>query len=351
MGAKRIVECRHRVHPVIDMRTHLKKLRCSKRLLVLVVTLSLAGSAVAQSCSTASDMDDATRTAITTTAKRYFDMAARGDSGGLQQSSIASLASDFSGIEAAIKDNQPNLAGAVGAPRPPYLLKVDGTAPLERAEFLCGVFAAQGQTANSTVFVIPNLPPGSYAVDTVDASTPKGPYTVSFVLQQQGNDWKLGGLYAKSAQVAGHDGNWFADQARAYKAKGQTHNAWFYFLQARDLLVPVPFMSTKITDKLYDEAEAVRPVDATFDLNAGTKTFKVTQVFPLAVGNDLDLVVKYESADVSNTAQTFRDNMAVMKALVGKYPEYRDAFAGVVARAVDPSGKDYGSLLPMKDIK
>jgi hypothetical protein len=316
-----------------------------------LLVLALAGSGWAQSCSTASDMDDATRTAITNTAKRFFDMTVRGDSAGLQQNSIAGLASNFSGIEGAVRDNQPTLSGTQGTPRPPYLLKAEGTAPLERAEFLCGVFAAQGQTANSAVFVIPNLPPGTYAVDTVDVSTSKGPYTISYVLQQQGTEWKLGGLYVKSSQVSGHDGNWYADQARAYKAKGQTHNAWFYFLQARELLVPVPFMSTRTTDKLYDEAQAVKPADLNTDLSAGGKTYKITQVFPLLVGNDLDLVVKYQSADVSNTAQTFQDNMAVMKALVAKYPEYRDAFAGIVARAVEPSGKDYGSLLPMKDIK
>ncbi len=44
-------------------------------------------------------------------------------------------------------------------------------------------------------------------------------------------------------------------------------------------------------------------------------------------------------------------NMAVTKALVSKYPEYREAFAGIVARAVESSGRDYGSLMPMKDIK
>jgi hypothetical protein len=43
--------------------------------------------------------------------------------------------------------------------------------------------------------------------------------------------------------------------------------------------------------------------------------------------------------------------MAVIKALVTKYPELRDAFAGVISRAVDPQGHDYGTLLPMKDIK
>jgi hypothetical protein len=40
-----------------------------------------------------------------------------------------------------------------------------------------------------------------------------------------------------------------------------------------------------------------------------------------------------------------------MTALLVKYPELRDAFDGIVARAVEPSGRDYGSLLPMKDIK
>jgi len=40
-----------------------------------------------------------------------------------------------------------------------------------------------------------------------------------------------------------------------------------------------------------------------------------------------------------------------MKSLVAKYPELRDAFTGVVARAVDPNGRDYGTLLAMKEIK
>ena len=94
------------------------------------------------------------------------------------------------------------------------------------------------------------------------------------------------------------------------------------------------------------------PVDGkTVDLAAGGKTFRLTALFPVTVKQDLDLVVKYQSPDVSNTTQTFQDNTAVMKALIAKYPELRDAFDGVVTRAVEPSGRDYGSLLPMKDIK
>jgi hypothetical protein len=111
-------------------------------------------------------------------------------------------------------------------------------------------------------------------------------------------------------------------------------------------------MSTVVTDKLYDEAQSAKPSDLpSSDLVAGGKTFKLTNLFPLSVGNELDLVVKYQSPDVSNTTQTFQDNMTVMKALIAKYPELREAFAGIVARAVEPSGRDYGSLMAMKDIK
>lgn len=297
-------------------------------------------------------MDVPTRTALTDTAKRYFAMVRQGDAAGLRQNSIASVANDFAGIETAIKDNQPNLAAAQASPHPPFLLKVEGSQPISRAEFLCGVFGSRGQTANSAVFVLNNLPPGDYGIAILDVSGGKGPYTMAFILQKQGNDWKLGGLYIKPSQIAGHDGNWYADRAREYKAKGQLHNAWFYYLEARELLSPVPFMSTLVTDKLYDEMQAVKPADLPpTDLVAGTKTYKLSALFPLPVGNDLDLVVKYQAADVSNTGQTFQENTAVMKALLAKYPELRDAFAGVVARAVEPSGRDYGSMLAMKDIK
>jgi hypothetical protein len=324
--------------------------------LAVAMLIFCAGLAHAQTCFTASDMDEPTRTALVNTAKRYFDMAARGDSATLRQNSIPNVASDFSGIETVVKDNQANLAGAQATPRSPFLLKAEGTAPLPHAEFLCGVFGKVGQTSDSAVFEIPNLQPGSYGVVTLDVPTAKQKYAVSFVLQQEAKDWKVGGFYVKELQIAGHDGNWFADRARAFKAKGQNHNAWLYYLQARDLLVPVPFMYTQTTDKLADEAETVKPADFPVDgktvvLAAGGKTYRLTALFPVTVKQDLDLVVKYQSADVSNTTQTFQDNTAVMKALIAKYPELRDAFDGVVARAVEPSGRDYGSLLPMKDIK
>ena len=318
--------------------------------------LLAAGGAYAQTCLAAPDMGTPMRTALESTAQRYFEMSAHGDAAGLRQNSIPGLAASFGGVEAAVKDNGPSFMAAHVTPRPPFLLTADGPEPVPRAEFLCGVFGSSGQTSQSAVFVLNDLPPGKYGVVILDVSGGKEARTLTLILQQAGTDWKLAGYYARSPEAAGHEGAWYEQKARDFKKRSQNHNAWLYYREAIALSSPVDFMSTLASDKLYDEAQSAQPADmpmngAAVDLSAAGKTYRMTEIFPLAVGSDLDVVVKYASADISNTQKTFQDNMAVIKALVGKYPELREAFAGVVARAVAPSGQDYGSMLPMKDIK
>jgi hypothetical protein len=321
----------------------------------LALMVCCAATVVAETCTTSGDMEPATRTALVTAGQRYFDFLAKGDAASMRQSAIPSLAADFSGIETTVKDNQTALAGSKATARPPFLLEANGTAPIPRAEFYCGVFGKNGQTADSAAFYLNGLPPGKYGVVILDVSS-KTAYTVSMIVQQQASEWKLGGLYIKAAEIGGYNGDWYIARARDFQAKGQVHNAWLYYVEARSLVSPLPFMSTATTDKLYDESQKSQPADLpadgkTVDLTAGASTYKVTALFPEMVGNDLDLIVKYQAADVSNTNQAYQSNITVMKTLVTKYPELRNAFAAVVARAVDPGGRDYGTMLAMKDIK
>ncbi len=322
----------------------------------LVLALAFSFPVFAQSCQGSEDLDDVTRAAITSAAQRDFDMAAKGDVASLRQDAIASLAANFSPIEVTVKDHQADLSGAQATVNSVFFLEADGTAPLPHAEFYCGVFGKNGQTRDSAIFDFYNLPPGKYGVALLDTTSAKGKTNFSLIFQQEKTDWKLGGLYIKNAEVSGHDADWFAAQARAYKAKGQLHNEWLYYLEARSLVSPLSFMDTLGVDKLYNEFQNDKPADFPGDgqtaaLNAGTETYKLRAIYPQAAGNDLDLVVKYESADVSNSNLAYASNMAVIKALVARYPELRDGFAAVVARAVDTSGRDYGTLLAMKEIK
>src|SRR5260370_9823245 len=115
-------------------------------------------------------------------------------------------------------------------------------------------------------------------------------------------------------------------------------------------------MRALATDQPDDELQAAEPSEMAadglgVDISAGSKVYHLTEIFLLAAGDELDVEVNYQAADVSDTARTFKENVAVIKALVAKFPEFREAFAGVVARAVEPSGHDYGSLMAMKDVK
>jgi hypothetical protein len=325
--------------------------------MAVVSLVSILGNKTwAQICETSEDIATPVRAAIVAAGDRYFDLVSKGDVSSLKQNAIPSLAADFSSLENAVNDNRENLVAAQHSLRSEYLLKIEGSAPVERAEFLCGVFGKNGQTANSAEFVLTNLAPGAYAVVTEDVSTPKGPVVTTFVLVQQGTEWKLGGLYIKETQAAGKDSGWYADKASAFKEKGQNRNAWLYYTEARNLAVPVPFMYTQATDRIYDASDSLKPTDSPsdanpVDLSVAGKTYKLTALYPLGIGPDFDLVVRYQATDVSDSLKTYDTNMAVIKALLAKYPEFRDGFEGVVARAVEPSGKDYGSLAMMKDIK
>jgi hypothetical protein len=328
------------------------------RILVVISALALAAApaARAESCQSSTDMDDATRTAITSAGQRYFDMVAKADVASLRSNAIPSLASDFSGIEGTVKGAQANLAGAQGAARPPFLLDATGVAPIAHAEFFCGLFTGKGQSATSAVFVLNNLPAGKYAIVIVDATAPKSSMSVSFVLQLVDKDWKVGGLYIKPRLYSGYDPKWLINRAREYKTKGQLHNAWLFYRAALNLSSPLPFMSTQATDNLYDESQPLLPADLPTDgkpadLISGLATSRLTDLFIDGVDNNLDLVVKFQTASVANTNQAYQENVGVMKALITKFPEFKDAFAGIVARAVDSTGHDYGTLLAMKDIK
>ncbi len=322
---------------------------------VLSCLMMVSAFASAQTCESGNDIAPATRNAIQSATAQYFQLAQQGNVSALQQSATP----DFSQIGSTVSENKDAFAGTPTL-RSIYVLNnspspsegvSSGASKDSRLEFYCGIF----NSADSVGFVFPSLPPGQYAVAIQDAKADKSSYSISWILQSSQNRWLIAGCIPRPTTEGGHDGNWFIQQARAYKAKGQTHNAWLYYIMGDSLLRPFPAMSNRQLDKLYDEFSSTRPADipagTPVALNLAGKTYQITTMFPAAVGNDIDLVVKYQAADLSNVAKTYDDNVALIKGLLAKYPEFRDAFAGVVARAVASSGQDYGTMLAMKDVK
>jgi hypothetical protein len=329
-------------------------IRVSKMFIPLAVFL-FALTAHAQNCLLASDLDPAMKSAIQQTAQQLFNDARTGNVTALQQNAIPSLASSFAGVQAAVAGNKENFANAQATIRNLYLLDANG--PDSTGEFYCGVFGATGQTATSAAFMLKGIPQGKYAVVIQDVKGGKSGLTVTEILQNLDNSWKLAGFYVRPTDIAGHDANWFLSRARQFKAAGQNHNAWFYYLAAWNVTAPVDFMDTKELDALSQEMQSVHPNDLPSNghpvqLAAGGKTYNLTEVDAFPVGNDLDLRVRYSVPSVASAQDTlYKDNMAVIQAIVAKYPEFRQGFAAVIARAVDSTGQDYGTLLAMDKVK
>ncbi len=317
----------------------------------LVLAIGVPARA-AEQCSTAQEMDAATRSGIESAVQQFYDEAAAGNTAAMQQRTIAAI--NFQGIANAVQGNKDKISGGQAHVRNEWLLDAPGTQAYERAEFFCGLFNSPQRTS----FVIPGLPAGRYAVAIQDIAGSKQPFTITYVLQQDAGQWKLAGYYAHAHQIGPHDGLWYWVQARDLKKKGDQHTSFFYYMTAAELIAPVPFMSTPQIDSLYQEQQSSMPKDLPqnpqqpVSMTLNGQTYQIVQAFPVADDkNGLDLVYKYSVPDISDSGKTFQQNMAFIKALVAQYPEYKQAFTAIVARAVAPSGQDFGTMLPVNDIK
>lgn len=337
---------------------------CSRLLSLALITFPLvltaqnqpapAAAKATESCNTVQDIDAGARAGIEAVAQQLFSAAAVGNVAAMQQASIPGVAGNFQGIAFAVNRDKDKIAGGRAQVRNEWLLDAPGTQTYDRAEFFCGTYNSPQHTS----FEIPSLPPGKYAVVIQDVSGTKQPFVITYVLQQEAGQWKLAGYQAKARQVGAHDGLWYWVQARDYKKQGSQHLSFFYYNIAADLLAPVPFMSTPQLEALYQEQQANIPKDLPQNpqqpvpLTLNGQTYNIVQAFVVPDDKQgLDLVYKYSSPDISDQVKTFQQNMAFIKALAQQYPEYKQAFTSIVARAVAPNGQDFGTQLPVNEIK
>ena len=323
---------------------------CLRFAVIAGLLLAFAGALAAQECSTGSDIDPATKSAIERAVQQYAQYAIQGNVSGLQQNAVGSLSTGIGPVQTALANFKPELTGARASTSAIYLLTFNGQG---RPEFYCGIY----NSADRTGMLINGLTAGTWAVVIVDISGGKAPITIGQILQQQGTSWKIGGFILRPTQIGGRNSDWFLQKARDFKSRGQNRNAWFYYSVAWDLAAPLPFIGTASLDKIAQEMQSIRPSDLPtqqnpMSLTAGGKTFQVTSIDTVPVGDVLDLRVRYKAqAANSDTGQLYQDNNAVMKALVDKFPEFRDGFPAVIARALDPGGVgDYGSVAEMSKL-
>ena len=334
------------------MRRAIRVLLC-----LAAVLIAMMLDARAESCQLSTEMDAGVKQQLRNAATQYYGFVAAGNTQAVLQNAIPEIANNAEAVNGLLQGTAQDLAGSIAEPRSTFLLDATGGDPtLASAQFYCGI-ANQGGLGNIG-FSLQNLPAGKYGLVIMDVKNSKQPYFYTFLLKEDAGAWKIANLFPRNRQIAGHDAQWYWQQARDFKSQGKDHNAWFYYLIAQEIAVPVPFVGTPKLDSFRDEVQKAQPADLpeknpVMIQDKTGKQFQVTSLFvvPDNKENILNLVVKYNAADISDTGKVFMDNKAAMQALLAKYPEFREPFANVVARAVAPSGQDFGTMLPMKDIQ
>ncbi len=291
------------------------------------------------------------RDAIVTAARVIASRMQANDANGVKAATIPSVAGNFGGIAASIQRLNPDLTGATLAVTAVYDLDATDAQPGEDAvQFFCGVAANDLHV----IFNIPRLPAGHFAFAIVEATGVKNPQRLSMLLEKNAGTWQLAGFFPRPLLSAGHDGVWYWEKARAFNKAGHPWSAYFYYQTAAYLLLPAEFVDSNNFDKLIQELRAATPGGLPgaqpMTVNVDGAPVSITNLRTDSALGGFDLVVRYETADVSNLAAARTKSVALMKALLALHPDWKDAFHGMWVFANAPNQQPFSLELSMPEI-
>src|ERR1700751_918589 len=86
-------------------------------------------------------------------------------------------------------------------------------------------------------------------------------------------------------------------------------------------------------------------------IEANGQIFDITNIHTDGSLGGLDLVVNYKASDVSDPVATRSHNLEIMKALLSRHPEMREAFHGLWVYANAENQRPFAIELPMNQIQ
>jgi hypothetical protein len=316
----------------------------------IAAMLLAAAPAFAVNCETQAQMPEAERADLLAAARSLASMVQSGDAAAVEQHTISSVRSQFTGIANSIRQTAPAITRATIAVSALYLLDASDIAAAQpETQFFC-------EAANSSIHVevgIPQLPKGKYALALVHATGVAQPQQFALLLQRT-DAWQLAGFFVKPMLVAGHDGVWYWTKARQFNGQGQKWDAYFYYTVADYLATPADFLDSSNLDKLRAEEAAAKPAGLPgaqpMVLTANGQSFPVVDLHTDGSLGGLDLVIRFTAADIGDPVASRARNIQVMNAMLGLHPELRQGFHGLWVFAEAKGQQPFGIELPMSEI-
>ena len=311
-----------------------------------------------QGCTTQAQMTPAQRAEVGAVAYRLAEAVLSGDSKTVQEATIAQYATNFAPTGYLIRTTSAELTGDTLAVSQLYFLDGSDRKPNDSsdADFSCPLAG----TAAETDFSIAGLPAGHYAFAMVEATGPT-PWLLSFLLQSDPGGWKMAGFYPHRRGVAGHNGVWYWNAARADAKDGKPWLAWVLYGEADQLLRPANFVSSTNLDRLRSEMRAAAPPALSAGLSAATPlvlagangaNFRITGLSSESSedGKQLNLIVHLQTEAQTDSNVETAHNLAAGSVLLTAHPELRTGFDNLWVIAEATGANPFVTERPMTEI-
>ena len=310
---------------------------CLFLMAALAVETCAYSQAAPSTCTTQSAMTGDARQSLTDTAIAIASAIKSSDTERVRSMSAPEIASNFDSTVFVIQQTSSAIANDTLRVTQLYRLDASGRKVGDPAEADFG--CALAGTGDEVDFSIPGLPPGVYAFVIVEAVGDR-PWLLPILLEQQGSAWKMAGFYPHARTAAGHDGLWYWTTARANAKAGKKWLAWIQYGQADQLLRPANFVTSTHLDQLRSERRSNAPGELTEGISAEAPLvikskdgaeFHFTSLGSIATDDSksLDLVLRYQTDSVADSAAANARNSAAASAMLTAHPELREGFTGV----------------------
>lgn len=224
-----------------------------------------------------------------------------------------------------------------------YLAKVTGGSEVQRV--VCGILSSpEGWVAVS-------VNPGSaQAYVIVEGQTINNTWAfVTWLAQEQGK-WRIQHIQVTAATMVGKSAADLQMIAETEKQKHHNLNAYILYGAALQLSTRGPNFQLGILPEIQNGMASLQAPhelqgQLPFTWEFGRSSFKVLNIGPIGVGGKIYLQIDHEIDPWAKDADADNRNHELISGFAKAYPEYKDAFAGLVVRAHERAGsRNFGTV-------
>jgi hypothetical protein len=224
-----------------------------------------------------------------------------------------------------------------------YLPKLTGGTQEQRV--VCG------NLSSPEGWVAVNVKPGpveAYAIVEGDTVNNTNAFII-WLLPEQGN-WRVQYVHFATITMVGKSADDLQKIAAAENAKQHSFNAFILYAAALQLADRGPFFQLGIKPEIEKaignvQKPTILQGQAPFVWHFDKSTFTVLNVGPIGIGGKIYLLIAHEVEPWAEDEEADRENRNLITVFAKAYPEYKEAFAGLIVRAHERgSNRGFGSV-------